>query len=299
MKTLKFIVMAMSAVALSMNFTACSSSDGNEKQEDKNVNNNYGQKYISIMKSNYVNSNSSNKTPIEQTYNASYDNNILTKIECTNSHIRGWDFDYKKLVFTCKYPSYFITYSFVVDNNNCITKISSSGEYSLFTYNENRQLTSSEYHYIGHYNENTYYADMKMTINYIWQNENLVKAEVISQSFYPSGNLDTSSSNSNTSSYIFEYGNIINKGKIQPQRFISMWPFNYSDDNSYNIVMSSGLFGELSKNLPKKVIRIFKNKDEEITTVTNYTYELDDQGFVKSISSDNNRYVYSEFTYKN
>lgn len=138
-----------------------------------------------------------------------------------------------------------------------------------------------------------------MTINYIWQNENLVKAEVISQSFYPSGNLDTSSSNSNTSSYIFEYGNIINKGKIQPQRFISMWPFNYSDDNSYNIVMSSGLFGELSKNLPQKVIRIFKNKDEEITTVTNYTYELDDQGFVKSISSDNNRYVYSEFTYKN
>lgn len=71
--------MALFAVVLSMNFTACSNSDGNEKQEDKNVNNNYGQKYISIMKSNYVNSNSSNKTPIEQTYNASYDNNILTK----------------------------------------------------------------------------------------------------------------------------------------------------------------------------------------------------------------------------
>ena len=90
MKTLKFIVMAMSAVALSMNFTACSSSDGDddggqENQENQgnqgNQENNGGQenqdknniKYIETQKSQQTYHNSSLKFEImaKQLYVAS------------------------------------------------------------------------------------------------------------------------------------------------------------------------------------------------------------------------------------
>lgn len=39
MKTLKFIVMALFAVALSMSFTACSSSDGDDGESEENIGN--------------------------------------------------------------------------------------------------------------------------------------------------------------------------------------------------------------------------------------------------------------------
>lgn len=314
MKTLKFIVMAMFAVALSMNFTACSSSDGddNGSVENQDGNSNFTQKYITVQKSKYVEPNGETN---EQTFNVSYDDGLLTRIDCSNSS-NYWVFDYGKLQIEryyliteagSDYTHYNSTsYYFTIGDNACITKIKEHG-YSIpnppyhiqssiqLKYNENRQLVSSVYKL----NEEA----SGTTTNYTWENGNLVKVETLEESeqFY---------------TYL-EYGNTPNKGNIMPHDYsMNKWPFeDRVVENVFNIVMSSGLFGVLSKNLPTKVTQIHKGKYEygdykgeyEYEETVNYTYELDELGFVKSVnakgdwSDDYTRsLVYSSsFTYKN
>ena len=316
MKTLKFIVMAMFAVALSMSFTACSSSDGDDNggvgNQDGDLN--FTQKYITEQKSKYLDSNGETN---EQTFNVSYDDGLLTKIDCSNSS-NYWVFNYGKLQIEryyltteagSDYTHYNSTsYDFTIGDNACITKIKEQG-YSIpnppyhiqrsiqLKYNENRQLVSSVYKQDERYSGTT--------TNYTWENGNLVKVEELEES-------------NQTYTYL-EYGNTPNKGNIMPHDYSmnmnNTWPFDDVVENVFNIVMSSGLFGVLSKNLPTKVTQIHKGKYEygdykgeyEYEETVNYTYELDEQGFVKSVSakgdwSDNytrSPFVYSSsFTYK-
>lgn len=315
MKTLRFIVMAMSAVALSMNFTACSSSDGDDNggvgNQDGDLN--FTQKYITEQKSKYLDSNGETN---EQTFNVSYDDGLLTKIDCSNSS-NYWVFNYGKLQIEryyltteagSDYTHYNSTsYDFTIGDNACITKIKDHDYRTPYKiqssiqlkYNESRQLVSSVYKQDE--------KDSGTTTNYTWENGNLVKVEELEES-------------NQTYTYL-EYGNTPNKGNIMPHDYsinIGMnntWPFNDVVENVFNIVMSSGLFGVLSKNLPTKVTQIHKGKYEygdykgeyEYEETVNYTYELDEQGFVKSVSakgdwSDNytrSPFVYSSsFTYK-
>ena len=329
MKTLKFIVMAMFAVALSMSFTACSSSDGDddggqENQESNgnqsgNENNDYIQKYITVKQSKYVdNINSNGEIGIsEQTVNVSYDDILLTRIDWSNTNINQyWVFDYGTSKIINKYHNItdnYYDYSFTIDDNFCITKIESPDytssimnvlhhhkENIQFKYNEGRQLISSEHNSISYITtldgSESITSGSKQTVNYSWKNGNLVKVVVENREY------DISSEEYNecyNDTYIFEYGNISNKGNIQPNEIIAnIWPF---DNIIQSIVMSSGLFGVLSKNLPTKVIL-----NDEISM--NFTYELDEQGFVKSVSAKGDcgndytksPFVYSSsFTYKN
>lgn len=320
MKTLRFIVMAMFAVALSMSFTACSSSDDDDNGGvgNQDGNSNFTQKYITVQKSKSVSgfNEAGERIFSENIFNVSYDDVLLTRIDCSNSS-NYWVFDYGKLQIEnnhliteagSNYTHYSTTsYDFTIGDNACITKIKDHGYRTPYKiqssiqlkYNENRQLVSS-----------VYKQDEKAsgtTTNYTWENGNLVKVEELDES-------------EQIYTY-FEYGNTPNKGNIMPHDYsinIGMnntWPFNDVVEDVFNIVMSSGLFGVLSKNLPTKVTQIHKGKYEygdykgeyEYEETVNYTYELDEQGFVKSVSAkgdwsdDYTRpLVYSSsFTYKN
>lgn len=314
MKTLKFIVMAMFAVALSMSFTACSSSDGDDNGGvgNQDGNSNFTQKYITVQKSKSVSgfNEAGERIFSENIFNVSYDDVLLTRIDCSNSS-NYWVFDYGKLQIENNHlagsnsPHYITnSYDFTIGDNACITKIKDHGYRTPYNkiqssiqlkYNENRQLVSS-----------VYKPDEKAsgtTTNYTWENGNLVKVEELDEyeQFYT----------------YFEYGNTPNKGNIMPHDYSinigRTWLFNdgVKDVCIFNIVMSSGLFGVLSKNLPTKVTQIHKGKYEygdykgeyEYEETVNYTYELDEQGFVKSVSAKgdwSDDYVYSSsFTYKN
>lgn len=312
MKTLRFIVMAMFAVALSMNFTACSSSDGDDNGGvgNQDGNSDSTQKYITVQKSKSISgfNEAGERIFYENIFNVSYDDGLLTRIDCSNSS-NYWVFNYGKLQIEWNYLTteagsdythYRTTsYDFTIGDNACITKIKDHGYRTAYKiqssiqlkYNENRQLVSSVYKQ----DEN----DSGTTSNYTWENGNLVKVEELYESYQ-------------TYTY-FEYGNTPNKGNIMPHDYyMNNWPFNdIVVENVFNIVMSSGLFGVLSKNLPTKVTQIHKGKYEygdykgeyEYEETVNYTYELDEQGFVKSVNAKNDRsdaYVYSSsFTYKN
>ena len=311
--------MAMFAVALSMSFTACSSSDDDDNGGvgNQDGNSNFTQKYITVQKSKSVSrfNEAGERIFSENIFNVSYDDVLLTRIDCSNSS-NYWVFDYGKsqieynYLFTeagSDYTHYRTkSYDFTIGDNACITKIKEHGYSTPYhipgsiqlKYNENRQLVSSVYKQDEEGSETT--------INYIWENGNLVKVE---EELDESYQIYT----------YFEYGNTPNKGNIMPHNYYFMnfntWPFNEVVEDVFNIVMSSGLFGVLSKNLPTKVTQIHKGKYEygdykgeyEYEETVNYTYELDEQGFVKSVSAkgdwsdDYTRpFVYSSsFTYKN
>lgn len=310
MKTLRFIVMAMFAVALSMSFTACSSSDGDDGESEENIGNdankgnqenNGGQENQDKNNIKYIETQKSQQTDqvdlFNSTFDISYDEKRLKEINgstncngCSNTDTH-WYFDYDKCIISHSgsgYPNR--TYSFVIGSNACITKISSSEECIIFTYNEDRQLVRYE----KTNSDNTEYYT-----NFIWNNGNLVGIE------------------GSTYMWSLEYNNITNKGNIQPlYHFASIWPFeqfpiiqtfaggpysfpsytNISIDFT-NIIMSSGLFGVSSKELPSKAIYTYKGKYGH---TRNFTYELDEMGFVKTINSDYSYgFISSSFTYKN
>lgn len=311
MKTLKFIVMAMFAVALSMSFTACSSSDGDddggqENQENQgnqgNQENNGGQENQDKNNIKYIETQKSQQTYqgylFNSTFDISYDGKRLKEINgstnysyCPNTGTH-WIFDYDKCIISYSgrgpYPNQ--TCSFAIGNNGCITKISSSEACTTFTYNENRQLMKYETTYSDNTEDYTYF---------IWENGNLVGIE------------------KSTYMWTLEYNNIVNKGNIQPlYNFLSIWLFkqypqiqtsaggpysipsyDYPPIDVTNIIMSSGLFGVSSKELPSKAIYTYKG---EYGHTRNFTYELDEMGFVKTINSDYSYgFVSSSFTYKN
>lgn len=296
MKTLKYIGMALFAAALSANFTACSSSDGdnNENIENQGNNGNKGnnngesnidfvQKYISVQKSKYIDQNYNN-SEADRTFNVSYNSTLLTGIKClkNNEIDEDWKIDYGRFLIIKDLGRISRTCPFVIGNNGCIATIMRSNDTTTqFLYDENRYLISQivdpELSNLGE----------TRTYKYTWQNGNLVKIEF---TYHGGGNIADSGE-----TYI-EYGNLANKGKLVPPGFIY---FDSIGDLS-NIFMSCGMFGEVNKNLPTKVTHISRYHSIEYKDITNYRYELDEQGFVKSISSDaETGFINSSFTYKN
>lgn len=300
MKTLRFIVMAMFAVASSMNFTACSSSDDDDNGGVGNIGdngkNNYVQKYITVLKNieNYHNADGDTKR--EYTYNVSYDDIRLKRIEYSKDEY--FDFDYRKFLITVGWldlGSCRTFYSFKIDDNACISEITDfygKERDCKFTYNENRQLVRYEL------NKTYPIVHTTETMNFIWEDDNLAKIEDEKVEVYYEGTSEETSS-SMSRSFIFEYGNISNKGNIILLPYdLNMDPFYFNNRYVCSIVMSSGLLGTLSKNLPTKFTEYYK--DSKRGSVTTYTYELDEDGFVKSVKTNShNQIVYSEFTYKN
>ena len=303
MKTLKYIGMALFTAALSANFTACSSSDGddNENIENRGNNGNKGnnngesdidfvQKYISVQKSKYIDQNHNNSES-DRTFNVSYNNTLVTRIKCkkNNEIDEDWKIDYGGFLIIKDLGRISRTDPFVIGNNGCIATImTSNSSYDAttqFLFDENRYLISqiTETKYIGTLSN----LSGTRTYKYMWQDGNLVKIEFT----YQGG--DNIADSGET--YI-EYGNLANKGKLVPPGFI----YFYSIGDLSNIFMSCGMFGEVNKNLPTKVTHISRYHSIEYKEITNYRYELDEQGFVKSISSDaETGFINSSFTYKN
>lgn len=297
MKTLKFIVMALFAVVLSMNFAACSSSDGDddggqenqENQGNQGGSSNYVQKYITAQQSEYVNSRNEN---VKEQFNVSYNaENLLTEIDyryyATNNKTfdethANWKFNYdlfniSELVVNgggtiggmSNYSQHGNSWTFVRNEKGHIIAITQGKtDTYTFAYDENDHLVGSVRDYSG----------SKTTTVFTWQNDNLVEIKEESSGGY-------------FRTYSFKYGNTANKWNIQPCRCWSIEPFN---NYNTNIVMSSGLFGKLSKNLPTSISYNFIPAYE--SWIKSYTYEVDEQGYVRSATDSDG--VCTTFSYK-
>ena len=290
MKIFRYLGMAMFAMMLSVNFAACSSDDNDDdKQEDMKI----VQKYIATE--HWISDGSD-----EEITNVSYnDKNQVTVIDCviklslhegdvhTIHRTFTFDYDSHQIVYEEKLTNEYdgiktegynnrYLYNFVMDAYGRIVEVSKN-DASMFTarykYDENNHLIGTENIYDP---DKTLNHTGKIEFKFIWQDDNLVRMEDIS---------DTGSSAVTN----FEYGDIFNKGNIQ-MPVVSVDNLLFSEPEVSSILMSAGLFGKLSKNLPTS--RSYSYIEDE-----NFTYELDEQGFVKSMSMINDTIEQRRITY--
>lgn len=295
MRIFRFVGRTMFAALLVVNITACSSGDddndaGMNSQENKESNNNqenqenqgvvwnFEQKYIKRLQTDYIAPNINYQSCVE-IYDVSYNEyNLLSKIDRTIEYPNRteisdhWEFDYGKLEITHKKD----IYSFSIGNNGCITEIkikSPKGDgapkyKSTFRYDEERNLISviCDTEYGGNFSN----LSGIRTYLFTWNNGNLVEYKTN----YEGGQNIVILGDGITK---YEYGSLVNKGMIAPYfGAFTLRPFN---SIASSIVMSCGLFGNVSRNLMTRV----GNSD-----YIDYTYGLDEQGFVTSMdrSSD-------------
>ena len=277
MKTLRFIGMALSAVILSVNFAACSDDDEDVQGGDTSIT----QKYI--VSQTFLNS-FPHMSDSEYSATASYDeNNRLSRInDMSNSmgdDYDGWNkatiiFDYDNFKISYKDDSHGLwdtEFSFKMNESGCITEMTEipTGDKSAFTYDKENHLVSSTY-----YNAAGKYTE---TSAQTWQDGNLVRGEA--------------DCHDRQDSFDIKYSNLINKGNIQPYYGLfnnSLWRI-FPTERIGNILMSSGLFGKLSRNLPSQISSISIDQYGNDSWTDNYTYQLDLRGFVSSVTvtSDN------------
>lgn len=261
MKTLRFIGMALSAVILSANLAACSDDDEDVQGGDTSIT----QKYI--VSQTFI-SHYPNQANNEYSATASYDeNNRLSRINDIDGTATIFDYDNFKISYKDDSHGLWDTeFSFKMNESGCITEMIeiSTDDKSQFTYDgENHLVSSTYYNAVGKYTE---------TSTYTWQDGNLVRGEA--------------DCHDSQSSFYIKYSSLINKGNIQPYYGLydnSLWRI-FPTERIGNILMSSGLFGKLSRNLPSQSSSISIDQYGNDSWTDNYTYQLDSRGFVSSVS---------------
>lgn len=262
MKTLRFIGMAVVAIIMSVNFAACG-------DDDEEENTPITQKYIETLK--YTDDDT------EYELKASYDDkNRLIKI-ANNDVDFTVNYGTSTIVYNSKYDHY--EFSFKMNDKNYVTEITATtgsqyaNEEAQFSYDGNGHLINSVYKYKY---DNQEYREMSV---HQWKDGNLI-------------NIKTGLGDE-TEQFDFKYGNSINKGNIQPYYGIydnSLFKI-MPTERIGSILVSSGLFGKLSRNLVSSMAMY----DDERT----YTYELDANGFVnKATWVDSETFGSNLFTYK-
>lgn len=255
--------MALLAIVLSANLAACSDDDEDVQGGDTSIT----QKYI--VSQTFI-SHYPNQANNEYSATASYDeNNRLSRINDIDGTATIFDYENFKISFRSKNNTGYrdTEFSFKMNESGCITEMTeiSTDDKSQFTYDgENHLVSSTYYNAVGKYTE---------TSTYTWQDGNLVRGE--------------DNCHDRQNSFYINYSNTINKGNIQPYYGLlvnnSLWRI-FPTERIGNILMSSGLFGKLSRNLPSQSssISIYQYGNDSWTD--NYTYQLDSRGFVSSVS---------------
>lgn len=264
MKTLRLIGLLIMAVMVSINLTACGDDDDEENTP-------ITQKYIETLK--YTDDDT------EYELKASYDDkNRLIKIANDDVDFTI-NYETSTIVYYRKYDYDYREFSFKMNDKNYVTNITATtgsqytNEEAQFSYDGNGHLINSVYKYKFN---NKDYREMSV---HQWKDGNLI-------------NIKTGLGDE-TEQVDFKYGNSINKGNIQPYYGIydnSLFRI-IATEKIGSILVSSGLFGKLSRNL----VSSMSMYDDERT----YTYELDTNGFVnKATWVDSETFGSNLFTYK-
>lgn len=267
MKTLRYIGTALSATVLCMSLTACS--DDDEEQENETS---VTQKHITSQQ--FLHPSGAPRYSASASYD---DNNRLTKIVETtgegDDYVMTIDYDKSQIVYTMVDDMYFNDesleekYTFKLNGDGCIVEITEtkSGNKAQFTYDSEKHLTSSTYsNVIRNYTETT---------SHTWRDGNLMS---IDNRLHNGGSISS-----------FTYSGIINKGNIQPFYGLldnSLWSI-LPTERTGNLLLSSGLFGKQSRNLPSQISQTQTDSYGSDSWTNYYTYQLDSEGFVSSMSS--------------
>lgn len=252
--------MALSAVILSVNFAACSDDDEDVQGGDTSIT----QKYIEYQ-----------QTDDGEYTQATYDNNNRLIGFSEDGNV-VWSINYDTETIRREYSYingtvYTKDYSFRMNEHGCIIELITDGENAQFSYNDENHLIASTYDNLTkNYTETTIHT---------WQDGNLINSKNNIKDEY---NLEKNYS----STTYYKYSTLINKGNIQAYggAFDNSFFRILNLDGNANIFMSSGLFGKQSRNLPSQINMSETNRYGDESWTDNFTYQLDSDGFVSSVS---------------
>lgn len=308
MRIFKLIGMALSAIIIGVNFTACS--NDNEPSTADNVP--ATQKYIEYRSYTYSSDYGDRIESAELSYDGK--NRLISITEEDNS--RYYTIDYSSCTITASslYGDKNQVYTFKLNDKGYITELSSEeslndikrNHETKFTYDSEGHLIKSvcetivkqENNEAPHIDEPLLFSEQTdayiTTTNHEWKNGNLTSSkttETENGSLYSKRNI------------YYQYTNISNKGNIQPcSSCCDSGLFAIVGDDIPDLLMSCCLFGKLSKDLPSVIsIQDYNGAIHSNSYSYSFDYILDKNGFITSSTCYGNEKVIEKgtFIYKN